>query len=259
MHVTRWGSTGPRVILIHGGPQGAKASGGANFRAQEPLAAQGWQLIVPDRPGHGKSPDPGRPDDAELDGTLMLDLLGDGAHLVGHSFGGCVALYAAAQRPEAVRSLTLIEPALLNFASSDPRVRRQLRRMLMVALFSLSDASRAKRMMKVLSIPPEMYQEADDAELKRLGRSLRKVRIPSKATFQRQLDTIKCGGIPLLVITGGWSPGFEATADVVAAAAAGRHVVVASPHHFPQWNGAAFNPILVAFMTNSDTNRQSRR
>ncbi len=124
--------------MIHGGAQGARASGGANFRAQEPLAGEGWQLIVPDRPGHGQSPDPGRPDDAELDGALMLELLGDGAHLLGHSFGACVALYAAAQRPELARSLTLIEPALLNFASGDPRVRRMLRRMLVAALFATS-------------------------------------------------------------------------------------------------------------------------
>ncbi len=255
MHVTRWGNSGPRVIMIHGGAQGARASGGANFRAQEPLAGEGWQLIVPDRPGHGQSPDPGRPDDAELDGALMLDLLGDGAHLVGHSFGACVALYAAAQRPELARSLTLIEPALLNFASGDPRVRRMLRRMLVAALFATSAVSRVKRVMNVLGIPAEMYAQADDVELKRLGRSLRKVKIPAKAIFQRQLDTIKRAGVPLLVVTGGWSPGFEATGDIVAAAANGRHVVVASPHHFPQWNGAAFNPVLTAFMREADAKR----
>jgi pimeloyl-ACP methyl ester carboxylesterase len=255
MHITRWGSDGPRMVLVHGGAQGAKASGGANFRAQEPLAGEGWQLIVPDRPGHGLSPDPGRPDDAELDGALVMDLLGDGAHLIGHSFGACVALNAAARRPQAVRSLTFIEPALLNFASGDPRVRRQLRHMLVAMLFATSAVSRVKRIMNVLGIPPELYQEADDAELKRLGRGLRRVKIPAKATFQHQLETIKRAGIPLLVVTGGWSPGFDATGDIVAAAAHGRHVVVASPHHFPQWNGAAFNPVLTAFMTESDAKR----
>ena len=38
--------------------------------------------------------------------------LGDGAHLVGHSFGGCVALAATSRRPTAVKSLTLIEPGM---------------------------------------------------------------------------------------------------------------------------------------------------
>ncbi len=109
--------------------------------------------------------------------------------------------------------------------------------------------------MNVLGIPAEMYAQADDVELKRLGRSLRKVKIPAKAIFQRQLDTIKRAGIPLLVVTGGWSSGFDATGDIVAAAANGRHVVVASPHHFPQWNGAAFNPVLTAFMREADAKR----
>jgi len=251
MHVAHWGRTGPRVILVHGGVQGSEASGVINFRAQEPLGQQGWQLVVPDRPGHGRSPDPGRPDDAEADGILVADLLGDGAHLVGHSFGACVALYAAAKRPQAVRSLTFIEPALLNFAASDPRVRWQLLKMLTAALFSVSATSRVRRIMKVMGIPPEIYSHADDAELKRLGRNLRKVRIPSKATFQRELDAIEEAGIPLLVVTGGWNSGFEATGDIVAAAANGRRAVVKSGHHFPQWLGGEFNPILVAFMEES--------
>jgi pimeloyl-ACP methyl ester carboxylesterase len=56
------------VILVHGGAQGSEVGGERNFSPQRALAEEGWQLIVPDRPGHGRSPDPGRPDDAEADG-----------------------------------------------------------------------------------------------------------------------------------------------------------------------------------------------
>jgi pimeloyl-ACP methyl ester carboxylesterase len=98
IHITRWGDSGPRVVFVHGGAQGTDVAGESNFSNQKILAARGWQPIVPDRPGHGKSPDPGRPDDAEADGTWVADLFGDGAHLLGHSFGGCVALSAAAVR-----------------------------------------------------------------------------------------------------------------------------------------------------------------
>ena len=45
--------------------------------------------------------------------------IGDGAHLVGHSYGGVIALLAAAAVPERVRSLTVIEP---------PATRRRPRR-----------------------------------------------------------------------------------------------------------------------------------
>jgi pimeloyl-ACP methyl ester carboxylesterase len=231
----------------------------SNFRAQKPLAEEGWQLIVPDRPGHGRSPDPGRPDDAEADGAWVAALLEDGAHLVGHSFGGCVALAAAARRPEAVRSLTFIEPGMLSFAMSDPSVRRLVRRMIMTMIFSLSAAGRARRVMALLGIPAEIQSSRDRAALTRLGRSLRRARLPSKATLQRELDVIKDARIPLLVVSGGWNPAFEATCDRVAAAAGGRRAVIRSGHHFPQWIGGAFNPLLAGFMRESDEKRAPGR
>ena len=52
----------------------------------------------------------------------MAELLGDGAHLAGFSYGGVIALLAAAARPEAVRSLTVIEPPCLGVARGDPAV-----------------------------------------------------------------------------------------------------------------------------------------
>ena len=64
---------------------------------------------------------PARPDraltavgeDFLRDADDITALMGDGAHLVGHSYGGLGAMFAAARRPEASRSLTLLEPAAL--------------------------------------------------------------------------------------------------------------------------------------------------
>jgi pimeloyl-ACP methyl ester carboxylesterase len=255
IHITRWGQSGPRVILVHGGAQGGDRGGERNFAAQKSLAERGWRLVVPDRPGHGRSPDPGRPDDAEADGAWVADLLEDGAHLVGHSFGGCVALAAAAKRPGAVRSLTLIEPATHGLATSDPHVRRFLLRLLMARLFSWSAASRVKRILKILGIPTEMIDTSDPGQLVRLSRGIVRVRIPSNATLQRELGAIKEAGIPLLVVTGGWSPAFEASSDVVSAIGGGRRVVIESPHHFPQLVSDEFNEILATFMEGSDASK----
>ena len=251
MHVTRWGGAGPRVVLVHGGTQGGLTGGERSFSTQKNLAERGWQLIVPDRPGHGRSPNPGRPDDAEADGALVSELLEDGAHLVGHSFGGCVALAAAAKRPAAVRSLTVIEPAMHALATSNPHVRRFLFNVVTTRLFWLSPSRRALRFMKLVGIPAEMTGQADREELKRLGKSLTRGKIPSKATLQRELGEIKQARIPLLVVTGGWSPAFEASSDVVAATGGGRRAVVESPHHFPQMVSDEFNQILAAFMQES--------
>jgi pimeloyl-ACP methyl ester carboxylesterase len=231
---------------VHGGAQGGEAGGARHFEAQRPLAERGWRLIVPDRPGHGRSPDPGRPDDAEADGAWLAELLEDGAHLVGHSFGGCVALSAAVRRSTAVRSLTLIEPAMHALAASDPRVRPLLLRMLLLRL--VPAAARARRALALLGIPPELAPPGPEA-LRRVGRSLGRIRIPPKRTLARELALLERAGIPLLVVTGGWSPAFEATADVVAAAGRGRRTVIRCPHHFPQLVSDEFNRALEAFMS----------
>jgi poly(3-hydroxybutyrate) depolymerase len=46
--VTSWGSTGPVMIVIHGGPQGGP-HGAEAFKNQKALADRGWQLVLPDR------------------------------------------------------------------------------------------------------------------------------------------------------------------------------------------------------------------
>jgi hypothetical protein len=71
--------------------------------------------LLVDRRGFGASPADGRVD-FERDAEDVAELLADGAHLVGHSYGGVVSLLAAARRPDAVRSLVLIEPPAFGVA-----------------------------------------------------------------------------------------------------------------------------------------------
>ena len=49
-------------------------------------------------------------------------MLDDGMHLVGHSYGGCIATQAASLRPQAVRSLTIVEAAAASVAPDHPAV-----------------------------------------------------------------------------------------------------------------------------------------
>jgi pimeloyl-ACP methyl ester carboxylesterase len=250
IHIQSWGHSGPRVVLVHGGAQGSGNGGERSFAAQRALAERGWQLVVPDRPGHGQSPNPGRPDDAAADGAWVAELLESGAHLVGHSFGGAVALSAAARRPGKVDSLTLIEPAMHQLAARDPRVWRFLLGMLTTRLRPSTALGRANRLMKLVGIPPEM--RPDDPEvLKQFGQSARRIRIPSRATLERELASVRSARIPLLVVSGSWSPAFAATGELVAASGGGRHAVIPCPHHFPQLVSEEFNQRLDAFMRES--------
>lgn len=253
MHVTRWGQAGPRVVMVHGSAQGSHVGGDRHFVAQQKLADQGWKVLVPDRPGHGRTPYPGRPDDPEADGALVGAMLdNEGAHLVGHSFGGCVALAAAAAHTERVRSLTIIEPAMAALAMDLPLVKRFGVQIVKVLFLSFSARTRIVRFMELANIPPEIGGRSSEEELLRMGRALLRLKLPNRKTLTRQLQAVRQAGVPVLVVSGGWSPAFDAISDRVAEVAGGRRLVIPSPHHFPQQVSDEFNQTLDAFMRESD-------
>src|SRR5688572_7676606 len=93
-----------RLVLVHGSVVGGRAT----WRRQLALAER-FELVVLERPGFPPNPPVGRVDFVD-DATLVAGLLEPGDHLVGHSYGGVIALLAAASQPELLRSLTVIEP-----------------------------------------------------------------------------------------------------------------------------------------------------
>lgn len=110
LHYVQRGPTPPRFLLLHG----YLAHTGAWQHSQPALAEHGGAVAV-DLPGHGYSDMseriPASP--AEMARLLpgLLDQLGvERAVLVGHSLGGAVALFAAAQAPERVEGLVLVSP-----------------------------------------------------------------------------------------------------------------------------------------------------
>ncbi len=102
--------TGAPVVALHG-----SASSGGQWRSLVGYLEGRFRVLTPDLPGNGRSPalrggGGGLAPVAEaLDSVIAR--AGRPIHLVGHSFGGAVALKLALLRPERVRSLTLIEPA----------------------------------------------------------------------------------------------------------------------------------------------------
>ena len=79
-----------RLVLVHGSVVGGRAT----WTAQRPLARE-FELVVLERPGFPPNPPVDRVD-FEADAQLVARLLEPGDHLVGHSYGGVVALLAAA-------------------------------------------------------------------------------------------------------------------------------------------------------------------
>jgi 3-oxoadipate enol-lactonase len=95
--------SGVPVVLLHGQP-GSRGDWSAVVSF-----ASGVRLIAVDRPGYGSSPGPAVGVGANGDVVIgLLDSLSvERAVLVGHSWGGAVALDVAARFPERVRSLVL--------------------------------------------------------------------------------------------------------------------------------------------------------
>jgi pimeloyl-ACP methyl ester carboxylesterase len=105
-----------RLVLVHGSVVG----GAGTWRAQQPLAER-FELLVLERPGFPPNP-PVERVDFESDAEWVAELLEPGDHLVGHSYGGVISLLAASRRPDALRSLTVIEPPATRVALDVPAV-----------------------------------------------------------------------------------------------------------------------------------------
>jgi pimeloyl-ACP methyl ester carboxylesterase len=109
----------PRILLIHG----SVVNGASTWAAQRPLGDR-FELVVPNRRGFPPGPEIARVDYEEE--AVWLEFLEPGTHLVGHSYGGVIALLAAARRPELLRSLTVVEPPAMRVARGiRPRTRRR--------------------------------------------------------------------------------------------------------------------------------------
>ena len=105
--------TGEPVVFIHG----SLIADAFRPLLNEPVLADRYRLIVYHRRGYLGSSPTRKPDSVArqaADCRELLRHLGVGhAHVVGHSYGGAVALQLALDAPDVVHSLALLEPALL--------------------------------------------------------------------------------------------------------------------------------------------------
>ncbi|GAA0987961.1 alpha/beta hydrolase [Acrocarpospora macrocephala] len=109
----RTGPPGPdeRAVYVHG-----LAGSATNWTDLMALLAEDVAGHAVDLPGAGYSPAPADGDysiDAHARAvTRLIEHLGAPVHLFGNSLGGAVSVRLAASRPDLVRSLTLVSPAL---------------------------------------------------------------------------------------------------------------------------------------------------
>ena len=240
LEVERLGE-GPPVLFVHGDIVGPRLT----WRKQRRLAER-WSLIIPSRPGFGESP-PLERNDFELEAPMFAELLGEGAHLVGHSYGAVIAMLAAAQRPGAVRSLTVSEPGCLRVAAGTPAVDE------MIAngerLFAHASEIPAEDFLRLFrGGAGSAYGTPDDLPDELLhGVELLKRERPSWEA-EIPLDRLASAGFPIQVLSGEHSPAFEAVCDALAEAVGGERAVIPGRGHTVPSTGRPYNDRLEAFM-----------
>lgn len=239
LHVERIGA-GPPLVLVHGSVADAELT----WPAQLPLAER-WTLVLVDRPGYGPNP-PVEREDFEVDAALVAELLGEGVHLVGHSYGGVACLLAAAARPEAVRSLTVVEPPAFGVAVGHPAVEEFVARLREHWEHGPSDPAEFLRAFLELVGSALRLPDALPPPLQRGAEILRVERGPWEAEIP--LDDLAAAPFPKLVFSGRHHAAFDAVCDVLEERLGAERAVIPGAGHSVQRTGAPFNERLEAFL-----------
>jgi pimeloyl-ACP methyl ester carboxylesterase len=243
LHVATWGD-GPPVLLVHG----SVTSGEETWSAQRPLSER-WKLIVVDRRGYFPNP-PADGEDFEVDADDVAALLTEPTHLVGHSYGGVVALLAAARRPEMVRSLTVNEPPAFGVCPDDPAASAFVKQLEEFWAHGPDDPAEFLRAFVARvgggvqlpdPLPPPLVQNA---------RMLRSERSPAEAEIP--LAALREAGFPKLVVSGGHSPAFDAVCHTLERELPSERAVVAGAGHSVQRTGDPYNEVLTSFLERAD-------
>jgi pimeloyl-ACP methyl ester carboxylesterase len=231
--------SGPNVVLVHGDVFGADLT----WHAQEPLASE-FRLRMVNRRGFGNSADTDA-EDFEVDARDVVALLEGGAHLVGHSYGGVVALLAAAQRPDDVRSLAVFEPPAFALTADDPQTAAFIGEVKAIIASEPTAEEFLPRFIAAVGgdasrlpdpLPPPFLKAAS-------------VQLHGRWPWEAQIpfDALRATSFPKLVISGGHSPLFDGVCDVLEARLPAQRVVLSGAGHSIPTLGEPVNEVLSRF------------
>jgi pimeloyl-ACP methyl ester carboxylesterase len=245
MHLETLGS-GPRLVLLHG----SVAPGWMTWNAQRPLAER-FRLVLPIRSGYPPNP-PLERIDFEDQAHELADAIEPGDHLVAHSYGGVVALLAAARLPLA--SLTVIEPPAFGIARGNEDVESFMAHFERpypddprgYLAFFLPLVGSALRLPEKLGPELEAGARAAIAE-----------RLPNEAVVP--FEELAAAPFPKLVVSGGHSGAFDAVCDVLEARLGAQRAVLPGAGHSVPRLGEPFNALVEAFVRQSAAGGQPLR
>ena len=238
------------VLLIHGSVGNAET-----WVPVRPLLERRFEVVAPTRGGYPPGPLLERID-FERQADELAPLLGDGAHLVGHSYGGVIALLIAAQHPERVRSLAVSEPPAFGLARGNPVVDDLVRRLAEHFEHGPREPRAFAEGFLALVGSQVRLPERLPPQLKQGIRATMAERPPWEAEIS--LDELAATPFPKLVVSGAHHPAFDAVCDVLEARlGAERAVLPGAGHSLARAPG--YPERLRAFLDDSDLIEQSAR
>jgi pimeloyl-ACP methyl ester carboxylesterase len=232
----------PRVVLVHGSVVNAEATWGA----LAPLAAR-FTIVAPNRRGYPPGPPVDRVD-FEDEAVWLEQFLDPGTHLVGHSYGGVISLFAAARCAECVRSLTVIEPPCFGIARGNPVVDDFVASL--VSVWELRDDPLA--FLHAFAgptggtVPPEGFSP----ELMQGARTLAVERVPWEADVP--LVRLREASFPKLVVSGGHADAFEIVCDTLQRELQAERATLVGAQHSVASLGQPFNALLAEFVERAE-------
>jgi pimeloyl-ACP methyl ester carboxylesterase len=165
---------------------------------------------MPTRTGYPPNP-PVEVIDFEVQARELLEVLEPGDHLVGHSYGGVIALLAAAEAD--VRSLAVAEPPAFGVAIEDPVVARLVKEMTPLWPTNLEPEQFLRAFVERLGAGPYAAPSPLPADMEAAVRALMVERAPWEAEIP--FEELAAAPFPKLVLSGAHSEAFDAVCDVL--------------------------------------------
>ena len=232
-----------RLLLVHGSIVNADVT----WSAQQ-LLRERVDVVAPNRIGFPPGPPVDRVGFAD-ELVWIEPWLAPATHVAGHSYGGVVALLAAARWPARVRSLTVVEPPAFTLAAGRPEVDRYVARARQLWADGPADPELFLRAFLRWVGAPDPPGRPTPALLQG-ARRLRAEEPPWEAEFPA--GALAAAPFPILAVSGGHEPAFEAVCDALAEQAGAERVVLAGAGHSVQRLGAPFDELVSSFVERAE-------
>lgn len=255
---------GRPVLLLH-----ATASSPAQWGGVAEHLQGRYRIVAANLPGYGATVrsgiGPGLADHVAVV-QAVADRYGEPVHLVGHSFGGVVALKAAMTVPETIRSLTVIEPVAFNLLRhgdvADRKLAREIDALSGLIAACVADDSPAAGLAHFIDFwnGQGAWSVLPLSTRTRLSAQVGAILDDFAAGRAEVWSAEACRTIalPTLAVMGMQSkPHSQRVTELVAESIPGArlHMVLAAGHMLPLTHPRSVNPMIAAFLAECDLRR----